>query len=75
MVGVAAVSGEVSKSNLKEMIADLTRELEHTERGSTVSATSTESKYEDRDPLFVANLDGLPKKGLTGFGRWFLTVN
>lgn len=72
MVGVAAVSGEASKSNLKEMIADLTRELEHTERGSTVS---TESKCEDRDPLFVANLDGLPKKGLTGFGRWFLTVN
>ncbi|XP_058206022.1 uncharacterized protein LOC131319667 [Rhododendron vialii] len=73
MVGVAA--GEVSKSNLKEIVADLTRELEHTERGSTVSATSTESKCEDRDPLFVANLDGVPKKGSPGFGRWFLTVN
>ncbi|KAF7148798.1 hypothetical protein RHSIM_Rhsim03G0192200 [Rhododendron simsii] len=75
MVGVAAAAGEVSKSNLKEIVADLTRELEHTERGSAVSATSTESKCEDRDPLFVANLDGVPKKGSPGFGRWFLTVN
>ncbi|KAE9464816.1 hypothetical protein C3L33_03271, partial [Rhododendron williamsianum] len=55
MVGVAAAAGEVSKSNLKEIVADLTRELEHTERGSAVSAASTESKCEDRDPLFVAN--------------------
>ncbi|KAG5558679.1 hypothetical protein RHGRI_008585 [Rhododendron griersonianum] len=75
MVGVAAAAGEVSKSNLKEIVADLTRELEHTERGSAVSAASTESKCEDRDPLFVANLDGVPKKGSPGFGRWFLTVN
>ncbi|KAI8564896.1 hypothetical protein RHMOL_Rhmol03G0218300 [Rhododendron molle] len=75
MVGVAAAAGEVSKFNLKEIVADLTRELEHTERGSAVSATSTEPKCEDRDPLFVANLDGVPKKGSPGFGRWFLTVN
>lgn len=75
MVGVAAAAGEVSKSNLKEIVADLTRELEHTERGSAASAASTESKCEDRDPLFVANLDGVPKKGSPGFGRWFLTVN
>lgn len=75
MVGVAAAPGEVNKFNLKEMIEDVTRDLEHTDRGSAVSVTSTESKCEDRDPLFVANLDGVPKKGSTGFGRWFLTVN
>lgn len=75
MVGVAAAAGDVSKSNLKEIIADLTKELEQTERGSSLSATSTESKCEDRDPLFVANLDGVPNKGATGVGRWFFTVN
>lgn len=75
MVGIAAAAGDVSKSNLKEIIADLTKELEQTERGSSVGATSTESKCKDRDPLFVANLDGVPNKGATGVGRWFFTVN
>ena len=73
MVGISTgEAGPMSKANLKKTMEDLTKELEQTDSGNVFgSDTSNELRFEDRDPLFVANVgdyySGLAK---TGSARW-----
>ncbi|KAK4778220.1 hypothetical protein SAY87_018407 [Trapa incisa] len=79
MVGISTgEAGQMTKSNLKKTMEDLTRELEQSDHGNIdkpegSSGNDDESKVEERDPLFVANVgdyySGLSKPGST---RWIL---
>lgn len=72
MVGISTgESGQMSKSNLKKTMENLTKELEQTDQENATGGGSNEFRGEDRDPLFVANVgdyySGLAK---TGSARW-----
>lgn len=66
MVGISTgEAGQMNKAAMKKTMDDLTRELEESDQGSVSS--SNEYKYDDRDPLFVANVgdyySGMSKAG------------
>lgn len=77
MVGISTgEAGQMSKANLKKTMEDLTKELERNDHGNGSNPDGStsdddESKVEERDPLFVANVgdyySGLSKSGST---RW-----
>lgn len=77
MVGISTGdAGQMSKANLKKTMEDLTKELERSDHGNNNKPDGShsdddESKVEERDPLFVANVgdyySGLSKSGST---RW-----
>ncbi|KAK9147388.1 hypothetical protein Scep_006145 [Stephania cephalantha] len=58
MVGISTgEAAQMSRANLKKTMEDLTRELEQTNSSSSSSNNnSSELRYEERDPLFVANV-------------------
>lgn len=70
MVGISTgEAGQMSKATLKKTMDDLTRELEQTDQGNVGS--NNEFKYEDRDPLFVANVgDYYSGMSKAGSARW-----
>lgn len=70
MVGISTgEAGQMSKATLKKTMDDLTRELEQTDQGNVGS--NNEFKYEDRDPLFVANVgDYYSGMSKAGSNRW-----
>ncbi|WJX71328.1 hypothetical protein P8452_55332 [Trifolium repens] len=72
MVGLSTEeAGQMSKASLKKTMDDLTKELEKTELDNISGGGSNESKLEDRDPLFVANVgDYYSSVGRTGTPRW-----
>ncbi|XP_017237293.1 uncharacterized protein LOC108210488 [Daucus carota subsp. sativus] len=66
MVGISTgEAGQMNKAAMKKTMDDLTRELEESDQGSVSS--SNDYKYDDRDPLFVANVgdyySGMSKAG------------
>ncbi|KAK3008266.1 hypothetical protein RJ639_014952, partial [Escallonia herrerae] len=74
MVGIStSEAGQMSKATLKRTMEDLTKELEKTDQGNMAGSTSHEFAYDDRDPLFVANVgDSYSGMSKAGAARWFL---
>ncbi|KAK2983588.1 hypothetical protein RJ640_023122 [Escallonia rubra] len=74
MVGIStSEAGQMSKATLKKTMDDLTKELEKTDQGNVAGSTSHEFAYDDRDPLFVANVgDSYSGMSKAGAARWFL---
>ncbi|KAM2384639.1 hypothetical protein ACFXTH_042039 [Malus domestica] len=73
MVGISTgAAGPMSKANLKKTMEDLTKELEQTDSGNAFgSDTGNELRFEDRDPLFVANVgDYYSGMAKTGSAKW-----
>lgn len=72
MVGVSTgESGQMSKTTLRKTMDDLTKELERVDEGNPSGCTSNEFKFEERDPLFVANVgDYYSGVSKSGSARW-----
>lgn len=73
MVGISTgEAGQMSKATLKKTMEDLTKELEQPDAGNAGgSDMSNELRFEDRDPLFVANVgDYYSGMARTGSARW-----
>ncbi|KAM3247855.1 hypothetical protein T459_09415 [Capsicum annuum] len=69
MVGISmGESGHVSKATLKKTMEDLTKELEHTDQKSPSGNNVDEITFEERDPLFVANVGDYQSN--RGSARW-----
>lgn len=59
MVGISSTgeAGTMSRESVRKTMDDLTRELEQTDpENASGSEMSDEFRFEDRDPLFVANV-------------------
>lgn len=57
MVGVSTGEAvQLSKAALKKTILDVMKELEQVEQGNLADSTRDQFNFEDRDPLFVANI-------------------
>lgn len=72
MVGISmGEAGQVSKATLKKTMEELTKELEHTDRKSSSGNNVDEITFEERDPLFVANVgDYHSNAAKGGSARW-----
>lgn len=72
MVGVSTgESGQMSKTTLRKTMDELTKELERVDEGDPSGCTSNEFKFEERDPLFVANVgDYYSGVSNSGSARW-----
>ncbi|CAB4271497.1 unnamed protein product [Prunus armeniaca] len=73
MVGISTgEAGQMSKATLKKTMEDLTKVLEQPDAGNAGgSDMSNELRFEDRDPLFVANVgDYYSGMARTGSARW-----
>ncbi|KAJ8554375.1 hypothetical protein K7X08_025053 [Anisodus acutangulus] len=72
MVGISmGEAGQVSKATLKKTMEDLTKELERTDQKNSSGNNVDEITFEERDPLFVANVgdyNSTATKG--GSARW-----
>lgn len=72
MVGVSmGEAGKVNKATLKKTMEDLTKELECTDQKNLSGNNVDEITFEERDPLFVANVgDYLSSAAKGGSARW-----
>lgn len=68
MVGISTGdAGQMSKSNLKKTIDDLTKDLERMDQVNQQGSGDSGFKYEERDPLFVASVGDYMR---TASSRW-----
>lgn len=72
MVGISmGEGGQVSKTTLKKTMEDLTKELEYTDQKSSSGNNVDEITFEERDPLFVANVGDYHSSAAKGGStRW-----
>ncbi|KAL3373793.1 hypothetical protein AABB24_005667 [Solanum stoloniferum] len=72
MVGISmGEAGQVSKATLKKTMEDLTKELEYTDQKSSSGNNVDEITFEERDPLFVANVGDYHSSAAKGGStRW-----